>query len=194
LEAELTRRLAAGDPSALSAIARWLWEPLAAYAYRLVDDRDAAMDIAQEACLRLWDRRGTDAPHCLRPFLFRVARNLAFDQLKTARKRRSLLGRYRMLLSRSAPRPDTELERDHVATEVQRAIQALPERRREVFSLAWLQGLSYSEIAEILGISPKTVQNHMSAALAQLRVTLRPLLDDGRGDRAGRGEGDRHGE
>jgi RNA polymerase sigma-70 factor (ECF subfamily) len=194
MEAELTGRLAAGDPAALSTIAGWLWEPIAAYAYRLVEDRDAAMDIAQETCLRLWSRPCADAPRRLRPFLFRIARNLALDRLKTARKRRGLLARYGALRPRAAPAPDEELERERVAAEVQRAIQDLPERRREVFSLAYLQGLSYAEVADVLGISPKTVQNHMSAALAQLRITLRPLLDDVCRGGTGRGDGDRHGE
>jgi RNA polymerase sigma-70 factor (ECF subfamily) len=177
-EADLARALAAGDPDALSAVAQWLWEPLAAYAFRILEDRDAAMDVAQDACLRLWDRRGRDAPRSIRAYLFRVARNLALDQVKTGRTRHRLLGRYDPDRDRRPARPDEVLRGDRITDEVQRAMQALPERRREVFALAYLQGLTYAEVAEVLGISPKTVQNHMSAALAQLRDTLRPLLDD----------------
>jgi RNA polymerase sigma-70 factor (ECF subfamily) len=181
-EAELTRGLAVGDPGALGDVVRWLWEPLAAYAYRLLEDRDAAMDVAQEACLRLWERRGRDVPRFVRPYLFRTARNLAFDLLKTGRTRRGLLRRHGQGYSRSPERPDDVMQREQVATRVQKAIQELPERRREVFALAYLQGLSYAEVAEVLGISPKTVQNHMSVALAQLRASLRPLLEERRDD------------
>lgn len=180
-EAELARGLADGDPAALTEITRWLWEPLSAYAFRLLEDRDAAMDVAQEACMRLWERRGRDPLRCVRPWLFRTVRNLALDQLKTGRTRRGILQRYRPGRGRGPARPDEVFQRDRVAAEVQRAIQELPERRREVFALAYLQGLSYAEVAEVLGISPKTVQNQMSAALAQLRSTLRPLLDERRG-------------
>lgn len=177
-EADLARALAAGDADALTAVAQWLWEPLAAYAFRILEDRDAAMDVAQDACLRLWNRRGRDAPRSIRAYLFRVARNLALDQLKTGDTRRRLLGRHDPDRNRRPARPDEVLRGDRITDEVQRAIQALPERRREVFALGYLQGLTYAEVGEVLGISPKTVQNHMSAALAQLRDTLRPLLDD----------------
>jgi RNA polymerase sigma-70 factor, ECF subfamily len=180
-EGELARRLATGDATALTAIAEWLWEPLAAYAYRIVEDRDAAMDIAQEACVRLWERGGHDAPSKLRSYLFRITRNLALDQLRTRRTRHRLLWSHRSaqaLGSARPERPDEALDHARLAGQVQRAIQGLPERRREVFTLAYLRGLSYAEVGEVLGISPKTVQNQMSAALAQLRRTLRPLLDE----------------
>jgi RNA polymerase sigma-70 factor, ECF subfamily len=178
-EAELARRLAAGDPASLTAISQWLWTPIAAYAYRFVEDREAAMDIAQEAFMRLWDCRGRESPRCLRAYLFRITRNLGLDHVKTRRTRRRLL-QLNQPGRRGPARPDEILQRDRVTASVQRAIRELPERRREVFTLTYLQGLSYAEAAEVLGISPKTVQNQMSAALAQLRITLRPVLDERR--------------
>jgi RNA polymerase sigma-70 factor (ECF subfamily) len=55
---------------------------------------------------------------------------------------------------------------------VESAITALPERRREIFVLSRYHGLSYREIAEVLEISPQTVANQLSAALATLRESL----------------------
>lgn len=184
-EAVLVRRLAAGDVSALTAIAQWFWEPLAAYAYRIVGDQDAARDIAQEACVRLWEGRGRTPPASLRPYLFCITRNLALDHVKTRRTRRRLLLRHGPDRARPPARPDEVFERERVTDRVQRAIQDLPERRREVFVLAYLRGLSYAEIGEVMGISPKTVQNHMTAALTELRTSLRPLIEERRGERAG---------
>jgi RNA polymerase sigma-70 factor (ECF subfamily) len=180
-EAELVRRLAAGDVTAVTTITRWLWEPLAAYAYRIVADQDVAADIAQEACVRLWQSRGRTPPSSLRPYLFRITRNLAFDYLKTRRTRFRLLSREQHGRVTRTAAPDEVLEHERVSASVQRAIQELPQRRREVFALAYLQGLSYAEVGDIMGISPKTVQNQMTAALAQLRKTLRPLIDERRG-------------
>jgi RNA polymerase sigma-70 factor (ECF subfamily) len=184
-EAALVQRLAAGDLTALTAIAEWLWEPLAAYAYRIVGDEDIARDIAQEACVRLWEGRGRTPPARLRPYLFRITRNLALDHSKTHRTRERLLRRYGLDHGRRPAAPDEVLERGRVEDEVQSAIQNLPERRREVFVLAYLRGLSYAEIAEVMNISPKTVQNHMTAALTELRTVLRPLIEERREERAG---------
>jgi len=177
-EAELVRRLAAGDEDALTAISEWLWASLAAYAYRIVDDRDVAADIAQDALVRLWVRRRSTTS--LRGFLFRITRNLALDHVKTRRTRNRLLRAHGFEGGDKPLAPDEVLERDALAEHVQRAIQALPERRREVFALAYLHAFSYAEIGEIMSISSKTVKNQMSAALSQLRSSLRPILDERR--------------
>jgi len=55
---------------------------------------------------------------------------------------------------------------------IERAIAQLPARRREIFLLVRVHGLPYREVAELLEISPQTVANQMSAALAQLRQLL----------------------
>lgn len=184
-EAELAHRLAASDVNALTAIAEWLWEPLAAYAYRIVGDHDAARDVAQEACVRLWEGRSRTRPSLLRPYLFRITRNLALDHVKVDRTRKRLLRQHALDCAPRPPAPDEVLERERVTEPVQRAIQDLPERRREVFVLAYLRGLSYVEIGEVMGISPKTVQNHMTAALSELRTSLRPLIEERKQSRAG---------
>lgn len=192
-DAELVRRLAAGDVKALTEISDWLWESLAAYAYRLVEDRDAAMDIAQEALVRLWEGRGHTPPKSLRSYVFRITRNLALDHLKTRRTRRRLLLSHRPGRTQRPPEPDEVLERERISSEVERAIQSLPQRRREVFVLTYLRGLSYAEAGEAMGISAKTVQNHMTAALSQLRTTLRPFVDERTGTGAASAGSDCHG-
>ena len=58
----------------------------------------------------------------------------------------------------------------------ERAIRALPARRRTVFTLAHVHGLSHAEVGQTMGIAPQTVANHMSLALADLRAALSPFL------------------
>lgn len=177
-ERALVRRLAANDETALTMITEWLWLPLAAFAHRLVEDHDVATDIAQEAIVRLWVGRGRESPRSVRRYLFRVTRHLALDHLKSRRNRHRLLHAQHPACAVQPAAPDEVLEREHLSERVQRAIQELPARRREVFSLTYLQGFSYAEVGEIMGISPKTVHNQMSAALSQLRETLRPLIEE----------------
>lgn len=177
-EAELARRLASGDEDALTAVAEWLWHPLAAYAYRIVEDSDTATDIVQEALVRLWEARRRERPKSLRAYLFHITRNLALDHVKTGRTRLRLLReRGESPLGRQAA-PDEVLEREDVYRRVHGAIQELPLRRREVFTLVYLRGLSYAEVGEVMGISRKTVENQMTAALSQLRRVLRPLMEE----------------
>jgi RNA polymerase sigma-70 factor (ECF subfamily) len=178
-EDDLAMRLSEGDPEALEQLIRRFWEPLASYAYRLVGDRDAAMDIAQETCVRVWENRHRKPPRSLRAYLFRITRNQALDQRKTSQRRGRLI-RLRNVYGSQSATPEELLERERVAEQVELAIAALPERRREVFVLAYLKGLSYREVGEVMGTSPKTVQNQMSAALSQLREVLLPLIRERR--------------
>lgn len=149
------------------------------------------MDIAQEACVRLWQGRGHTVPKSLRPYMYRIARNLALDYLRTRRTRLRLLSGQTPGRAQHTPAPDEVLEHERVSASVQRAIQELPDRRREAFVLTYLRGLSYAEAGEVMGTSMKTVQNQISAALAQLRKSLRPLIDERNAHRTEAGPDDR---
>jgi len=176
-EVQVMRRLQSGDTAALQQIMDLFWNPLMAFSLQLLNDRDDAADATQTTFVRLWNHRGDWQPGSLRSYLFRLTRNLALDRIR-AEKARTL--RQRASAPPPPRTPEEILECDEVIGEVDRAVQALPPRRREVFSLAYLHGLSYRQIAEIMEISENTVSNQMTRALAELRVALQPLFDSGR--------------
>lgn len=175
--AELMRRVAAGRRSALDDLLRMYWGAVVAYAARMLGDADAAHDIAQEAFLRVWERRREWKGGSVRVYLFRVARNLAVDELRRvdARERAAFRSDWR---ERPGPRtPDKVVEHNELRATVGDAVQELSVRRREAFTLVYLRGLSYREAAEIMDVSVKTVGNHLTAALAELRERLTPIID-----------------
>jgi RNA polymerase sigma-70 factor (ECF subfamily) len=157
---------------------RLYWRPLVRYAARLLPDGDDAEDVAQESFVRLWERRNLLAPDtALRPFLYRIAHNIALNRQRSWRARNGwyskLGGAWRSLLSTPLQATmDHELERA-----IEDAIQALPPRRRDAFILARFHDMSYSKIALIMGISPQTVANQISSALSDLRRALSPYLE-----------------
>lgn len=132
--------------------------------------QEDSADVVQDAFLKAVEadrRAGIDSPF---GFLLRVARNNVIDRLRRRTRWAKLMTEAPAEFEHADPTPDAE--RSLIATErLQRAIdciQAMPERRREVFLLSRLEGLTYVKIAVRLGISPKTVENHMSAAMEQL--------------------------
>jgi len=176
-DAALMRRLARRDPTALAEIASAHWQPLIAWVTGIVGNRAAAEDIAQEALLRLWRREGEWVPNAsIRTFLWRIARNLALNERAGSRIRADRAPTLQ-LASDGPSTPLEELERDELRAAVEAAVAVLPPRRREVFLLARLEGLSYREIAATLGISEQTVANQMSAALTDLRRSLARFID-----------------
>jgi RNA polymerase sigma-70 factor (ECF subfamily) len=174
-EGELMTRLASGDPEALSELLNLYWRPLQEYAAGLLGSTDAAEDVAQEAFVGLWNRRTEWRPGSVRAYLYRSTRNLALNERRRGRVRRRWLEVFpERPETGSAPLAGAE-ERELQAA-ARRAVEGLPPRRREVFMLARFHGLSYRQIAEIMGISQQTVANQMSSALAELRVLLAAFL------------------
>jgi len=171
---ELLEGTRAGDPAALRAILDRFWSPVVRYAAMLLEDDDAAQDAAQECFVRLWEHRESWVLEgSLRALLFRIVRNLAFDERRRARARARA--------ARAAPEgppprtPEQDAESAALRVLLERAMRALPERRREVFVLVRCHGLSHREVAKLLGLSPQTVANHLSLALSDLRDALAPL-------------------
>jgi RNA polymerase sigma-70 factor (ECF subfamily) len=173
----LVERLRAGEDEAFELLVAELWTPAVRFALRSTGDRDAAEDAAQEAFVVLYERRAELEPTgSVRAYLYQIIRNRLIDQARRA----SVRAQAARLAPPPAPAsPHHALEGTEVKELVDRAVDQLPERTREAFMLAYLQDLSYREVATVMRISEKTVGHHVSAALAQLRLSLRPLLADG---------------
>jgi len=170
-DSDLLRRSAAGDPAALEAVLGRYWAAVVCYAASLLGDSDQAEDAAQECFVRFWERRETwRIEGSLRGLLFQIVRNLALDE------RRRVAARARAADRADEARPPRTPEQETEAAElrelISRALGALPKRRREVFVLVRVHGLSHREVAELLDIAPQTVANHLGMALAELRDAL----------------------
>lgn len=171
----------APDPQAAAAFRQVFelrFEELYRFAYWYVRSSETAKDLVQEAFLRLWRQRDQvdlNAPQA-RSYLYTVVRYEALDHLRHSR----VVDRWRMEYVNSleehgvlAPAgSDQELATKEIATAIRRAMETLPRRQRQVLLLRWQQEASYAEIAQTLGISPKTVGIHISRAIQRLREIL----------------------
>lgn len=175
---EIIRRLRASDEGALELLVSAYWQRLTRFVEGILDRAGGAEDVVQETFIRLWMRReGLRLEGSFRAFLYTMARNAAIDE-------RRRLGR-RTALAKQADTPGTQpsplatTEASELQAVASQAIAALPPRRREVFRLARFEGLSYKEIAEVMGLSPQTVANQMSRALTELHETLDRVFQNG---------------
>jgi len=136
-----------------------LYRPLCLYALHFVEDVDVAEDIVQEAFVALWERR--EEVRDIRSYLYASVRN---GCLTCLRKRSG----YTKTAIEDIPAEELE---DMASKEARlwSAIDALPDRRRQILLLAKRDGLKYEEIARQLNISVNTVRNQMSKALAALK-------------------------
>jgi RNA polymerase sigma-70 factor, ECF subfamily len=177
-DSDLLTEIRASDPVAFDEAMRRHWTPLLRYADGLAPDGDAAEDAVQEAFVRLWERRRKwRTSDSLRALLFRIVRNDLLNRRRARKSRDRLVARLTRLPHRRPATPVQLAEQGDLSAAVERALAALPERRREVFVLIRHSGLSYREAAGVMGVSPQTVANQMSAALATLREQLAPYLE-----------------
>jgi len=128
--------------------------------------------------LELWRRResleGESSPQA---YLFQSTRNRALNHLRHERveKRGQPFATGRSEIDAPAP---ALLVEEEIQVALRDAVAALPGRCREVFQLSRSQGLKYLEIADLLGISVKTVEAQMGRALRLLREELAPWLPE----------------
>lgn len=168
---ELMEAIVGDGSRALGVLLSRHWKPLVSFVFGFVGRRDVAEDVVQETFVRVWQRRGRwQATGSVRSFLYRIARNLALNENRASQTRAR--GGISLTTDRTDRDPAQLLEEHDLRDAVEAAISALPERRREIFVLSRYHGLSYREIAETLDISPQTVANQLSAALATLRESL----------------------
>lgn len=120
-------------------------------------------DLVQETYVRTLRAQESGRVPCVRAFLFTTARNAAIDLFRRRRwrKHEELSKVTELALFDEAPGVGESMEQGQRLEALLEAMMALPERCRQVMMLRHLDGLSYKEIAEQLGISPETVKVHM---------------------------------
>jgi RNA polymerase sigma-70 factor (ECF subfamily) len=182
-DAALVARVRAGDEGALAAIFHAYATRLCAFAYRYVESRDVAADLVQDVFLKVWQNRGRwEIAESVRAYLYRATRNRALDFLKhesVERRWAEQAARDRLVDDALTSAPSAAEGTRDLADELVRVLDQLPERCRQVFLLRWHHDLSYAEISELMGTTPKTVENQMSRALRLLRERLRGGDADG---------------
>lgn len=173
-----------GSASAFRALFCAHYEVLCRYAYRFVRSRAIAEELVSDVFLRIWTQRARwEVRGKVRAYLFSATRNLAIDHLRRELVERRSLDATSREMRATGPASSTEADRRLAAAEVaaamQRAVDELPPRPRQVFLLRWQRQLTNLEIAASLGIAVKTVEMHMTRALDALRASLAPdLLGD----------------
>ena len=177
-ELDLVARIARGDRDAFEIVFREHYVPLVRFGEAMLRSREKAEDAVQDVLLNLWRQRETvRIDDSLRAYLYRAVRNRALNSVRNDRVRRDAVP-HLLRETGDAPPGDAAVLEGELEGAVRDAIDALPPRCREIFELSRSRGLRYSEIAESLGISVKTVETQMGRALRSLRERLSPFIAD----------------
>ncbi|WP_420151251.1 RNA polymerase sigma-70 factor [Spirosoma sp.] len=176
-EQDVIDAIRAGSERAFEDVFRQHYASLCRYACQFLSDPDDAEEEVQAMFLALWEKRnGLIISISLKSYLFRAVHNRCLNRIKHAAVRDEHREYTRYMGEQRVDSPAQTVIGDELASRLQIAIQKLPEQCRLVFSLSRFDELKYSEIADQLGISIKTVENQIGKALRILRTELSEYL------------------
>ena len=185
-DATLVERSRDGDLEAFNQIVRRYQLRVYNLSARILGDRTAAEDVAQDTFVSAYRALARYRGGSLRAWLLRIASNQCYDRLRSAKRRpEQSLDEAMESPGFSVPSRDPSPEQQAISRElhdhVQRAILGLPFDQRNTMMFVDVQGLSYQEAAEAMEVSMGTVKSRLSRARAAVRDALmerRELLPD----------------
>ena len=167
---EIFEKIKNGDDVAFSQLFDETYPSLCFFVNKYLSDLDKSRSLVQEFFVDLWiNHSKLNVPHTPKAYLFNAVKNKTIDFLRKERR----IGTIGEITEDYETTPFRDLvEEAELNDKINKSIQDLPDRCREIFMLCRFEGLKYAEIAEKLDISIKTVEMQMGIALKKLRNNL----------------------
>jgi len=174
-EKEYLKAIKEGDRKAYKYVFEHYYSRLCRYTSNLTYNADQAEDIVQEVFIHLWNnRKEILITTSLKSYLYKSCYNKCIDTYRKKKRVSEVLEEYRHAKLMELVEKDKNLDSNRMEI-LNRAIDHLPPRCKEIFLLSKSQGLKYKEIADHLGISQKTVENQIGRAYSILRREIGKL-------------------
>lgn len=173
-ETELLLRLQQGDKEAFAVFFNQYKDKLYAFLVGIIRSEDQAYDLLQDLFLKVWQNREALADvDNINAYLYSIARNSAFDNLRRFSKETLILEELAQS-GRTAldPTPADILIEKELGERIAAAVKRLSPQQQKVYVLRKEKGLQYEEIAQLLDLSVSTIKNHMKRALENLRKII----------------------
>lgn len=145
------------------------YESIRHFAYYKTGDVDLADDIVQEVFLKLWDMRSKVRDDTVKALLYTIAGNIIKNHYKHLKVVYNFQVSQKSEISGGGYSADEGVRMEQLNRQLQDTLASIPEGPREVFLMNRIDGLTYEEIAQRLGLSVKAIEKRMSEALAVLR-------------------------
>ena len=166
----LLQQLQQGEERAFNAIYKTYFKPLYRKVYSMIKDEMIADELIQDLFLKLWHKREEINPaHSFQSYLYTIANNLVFDYFRKIAKDKRLTARLLINATDFYMHSDELLESKESMQLLLKAIDQLSPQRKLVFTCCKLEGKSYEEASQELGISVATVNSHMTQSLRAVR-------------------------
>ena len=164
-----------GDEKAFDILFRKYYPMLCAYGHKFVELEDAE-ECVQDAMLWIWENREVVViQSSLSSYLFSIVHHRALNRI-TQKEVKVRAENYFYQEMQSLIEDTNFYQIEELTKRIQTAVASLPDSYREAFVMHRFKDMSYKEIAELLGVSPKTIDYRIQQALKQLRIDLKDYL------------------
>jgi RNA polymerase sigma-70 factor (family 1) len=169
-------QLAEGNEAAFMEIYERYWQKVFAVAYSRLKNLQDAEDIVHDVFASVWTNREKSTIHALDNYLATAAKYMVFARIKQIQKERN----YKTTASENTMIADdqitNQLHHKRIIELIKFEVEKLPEKCRIIFKYSRYEGMSVKQIAALLNISPKTVENQLGKALKHVKVAVRSFL------------------
>lgn len=174
----LLNLISKGDKKGLELLFNKYWEPLFSAANYRLQSEELAKDVLQNLFIDLWDKRESiNIRSNVKGYLNVALKNRIINKIKAEDVREKYERMAIQFYETNYLATEHQFKEKYLQDEMEKKIEQLPGRCREVFILSRVEQLSHKEIGEQLGISPKTVENHITKALRILKPHLKKIVE-----------------
>lgn len=168
-------KIAMGDEQAFNKLFRSLYPSLVHFSTDIVHTKSQAEEIVADVLMKIWQQRELLLEvDKLRVYLFVAVKNHSYNYLRKFSPWTTELSDNNIGTLVYGNSPEDDIMFRELQLQLHKAIEALPEQCRQVYKLVKDDGLKYKEVAEILNISPRTVETQLFRAIKKIRKILLP--------------------
>ena len=167
------QQIARGDERAFDSLFRHFYLHLVSFAVDLVKVRPVAEEIVSDVFVRVWQKKEDILLiEKLKVFLFVAVKNQCYNHLRRHSLWNVTVSPDKVTILSNAYNPEEDMAFRELQHRLNQAVELLPDQCKQVFKLIKEDGLKYKEVADILGISPRTVETQLFRAVKKLRKVL----------------------
>jgi RNA polymerase sigma-70 factor (ECF subfamily) len=172
-DVELMREIKADNMFAFDVLYKKYSKKVFKFGYSILKSTEESENLIQDVFLNLWENRHkVENDSSIKSYVFTITYNSAISVLRKKAREEKFIEYLKSLQELHEEPANAEIEYNELSDKLDRIINKLPKRQREVYHLHKIEGLSYKQIAERLGISVNTIENHMAGALRTIRNNL----------------------
>nr|WP_320021756.1 RNA polymerase sigma-70 factor [uncultured Draconibacterium sp.] len=177
---QTSNSLKKGDPSAFKDVFRLLYPRLKGYCKLFIPDDNKVEDLIQETFIALWEKRNSIKPdRSIESYLFVILRNNCLNYLRNEKLEKNTsfvnieeVSELQYLYQIDLLGKEEKSLEEQLVESFQEAVDELPDKMRQVFTLCKIEGRKQKEVAKEMGISIKMVEKHIAKAKEQIRKKL----------------------